>query len=92
MNKHVAKNVSIFKKNGAPVFYFKALIDLEDLCEKVSNDKEIKKKLSPSNSKSLNTLRQRLKKNNKQYEKQIEQYKKVNRCSLIKFNKTLQIC
>jgi len=76
LNKHVAKNVPIFKKNGAPVFYFKALIDLEDLCEKVSNDKEIKKKLSPSNSKSLNTLRQRLKKNNKQYEKQIEQYKK----------------
>lgn len=42
---------------------------------RVLGDREAKKKMSPSNAKALNTMRQRLKKHNVQYAEDIQRYK-----------------
>ena len=45
-----------------PRFYLKTLVQLEDALAAVAADKELKKKLSPTNAKAFNSLRQKVKK------------------------------
>ena len=64
-------------KDGLPQFLIKMLVELEDFSNRIHGSKDQKKSMSSRNYKSMNTMRQKLRKYNKQYAKQIEEYRKV---------------
>ena len=51
------------------------LVSVQDTMLRTLGDREAKKKMSPTNAKALNTMRQRLKKHNVQYTEDIAKYK-----------------
>ena len=48
---------------------------MQDFILKMFANKEAKKKMSPTNARAFNTMRQRLKKHNVQYQEQIDKYR-----------------
>jgi translation initiation factor 3 subunit C len=58
---------------GAPVprAYVRLLVELEDFVNETHANKDVKKKMSPTNAKALNTMRQRLKKHMPAYAEQV---------------------
>lgn len=75
LNKLLEKAKKITDKEGVPTFYIRICFMLENLVNNMKGDE--KKKLSSSNNKSYNILKQQLKKNNKIYAKEIEAFKQV---------------
>ena len=68
-----AKNVIDKEESGqTPKFYIKCLIELEDFVNEVWEDR---KNMSKNNSKSLTTLRQKLRKYNKDFETDINTFR-----------------
>ena len=60
-----------------PKVFIKAICDLEKLMNELWEKKEERDKLSKSNSKSLTTLRQKIRKYNREFDEQINDYKQV---------------
>ncbi|KAK5070315.1 Translation initiation factor 3 subunit c, partial [Cryomyces antarcticus] len=59
-----------------PKMYIKAIADLETfMIETVEKQKVTPKKMTPANTRGLNAVRQRTRKNNKDYAKEIELYR-----------------
>lgn len=58
-----------------PRVYVKAIAMLEEYLQETMANPEAKQKMSSSNAKALNGMRQKIKKNNKEYEAEIEQYR-----------------
>jgi translation initiation factor 3 subunit C len=54
-------------------------VQLAELIENTSKDKDKVKKMSKTNAKSLNAMKQNIKKNNIQYEDEIKKYMEVKR-------------
>ncbi|XP_031699817.1 eukaryotic translation initiation factor 3 subunit C isoform X2 [Anarrhichthys ocellatus] len=69
------KSKTIVDKEGVPPFYIRLLADLEDYLNQLWEDKEGKKKMNKNNAKALSTLRQKIRKYNREYETEIASYK-----------------
>ncbi|RUS32482.1 eukaryotic translation initiation factor 3 subunit 8 N-terminus-domain-containing protein [Jimgerdemannia flammicorona] len=68
---------SIMVKSGVPRFFIRAIVELEDyLAEAVSKEKVVAKKMGADKAKAMNVMKQKLKKNNKDYEKEIDAFRK----------------
>lgn len=66
------------KTTGTPIVprqYIRMLVELEDFLNDTLANKEVKKKMSATNAKALNTMRQRFKKHNPQYQDQINAFR-----------------
>jgi len=72
LNKQLEKTSRFTEGAPPPKFYYKCLISLEDFMISSLNNRETKKKMSPTNAKSLNIMKQKLKKHNKEIEEAIE--------------------
>ncbi|KAJ0060628.1 hypothetical protein NL108_016606, partial [Boleophthalmus pectinirostris] len=92
------KSKNIVDKEGVPSFYIRLLADLEDYLNQLWEDKEGKKKMNKNNAKALSTLRQKIRKYNRDYETEIAAYKEVGYISFIciyslyYIQKTLHLC
>ncbi|KAK4805167.1 hypothetical protein QYF61_025229 [Mycteria americana] len=75
LGKAYGKAKSIVDKEGVPRFYVRILADLEDYLNELWEDKEGKKKMNKNNAKALSTLRQKIRKYNRDYESHIASYK-----------------
>uniref|UniRef100_A0A8B9K8J9 Eukaryotic translation initiation factor 3 subunit C n=1 Tax=Astyanax mexicanus TaxID=7994 RepID=A0A8B9K8J9_ASTMX len=71
------KSKAIVDKEGVPQFYIRLLADLEDYLNQLWEDKEGKKKMNKNNAKALSTLRQKIRKYNRDFETDIANYKEV---------------
>lgn len=73
MNRQVAK---IAQTGKTPKAYIKAIADLEDFMnETMAKQKVSVKKMNASNAKGLNVVKQRIKKNNKEYATELEKFR-----------------
>ena len=68
LNKRLEKIQKFEDAPGVPIAYIKMLAELEDFLNETLANKDVKKKMSPTNAKALNTMRQRLKKHNLTYQ------------------------
>lgn len=58
-----------------PRFYVRCLVEMEDFINDVWEDRDGRKNMSKNNSKSLSTLRQKLRKYNKDFEEDIVKFR-----------------
>ena len=76
MNTQLDKTMRVVQgQKKTPRFYIKTLVMLEDFLAATMANKEAKKKMSSTNSKALNAMRQRLKKHNVGYEADIATFR-----------------
>lgn len=74
LNKRLEK-AQKFQGVGTPRSYIRMLVELEDFLNETLANKDVKKKMSPTNAKALNTMRQRLKKHMPQYQELVAKFK-----------------
>ncbi|XP_065589158.1 LOW QUALITY PROTEIN: eukaryotic translation initiation factor 3 subunit C-like, partial [Cyrtonyx montezumae] len=75
LGRAYAKARAVLDKEGVPRFYVRLLADLEDYLNELWEDKEGKKKMNKNNAKALSTLRQKIRKHNRDYEALIAAYR-----------------
>lgn len=71
LNKQMEKTLKTEDILGAPRPYIRLLHELENFISKSWDDKPAKKKMSATNSRALTTMRQRVKKHNAGYQKEL---------------------
>lgn len=75
LTKEYEKAKVVVIKEGIPNFFIKVLADLEDYIQTQWEDTDGRKKLSKPNAKALASLRQKLKKYNRDFEEKINEYR-----------------
>lgn len=75
LGRAYAKARGVLDKEGVPRFYVRLLADLEDYLNELWEDKEGKKRMNKNNAKALSTLRQKIRKHNRDYEGLISAYR-----------------
>jgi translation initiation factor 3 subunit C len=69
-------NRLVLKTPETPKVYVRAIAELEDFMNETLKDKVTAKKMNATNARALNTIKQRVKRNNRSYEKEVEAYRK----------------
>src|SRR5204863_8648747 len=73
LNRQVVKLV---QAGNTPKLYIKAIADLEDFMnETIAKQKVSTKKMNATSARGLNAVKQRIKKNNKDFQKDIDAYR-----------------
>ncbi|OXU23527.1 hypothetical protein TSAR_011892 [Trichomalopsis sarcophagae] len=67
--------ISKEESGQTPRFYIRCLVEMEDFINEVWEDREGRKNMSKNNSKSLTSLRQKLRKYNKDFEEEIAKFR-----------------
>lgn len=75
LNKQLEKTMKASEGLGVPRAYTRLLVELEDFLVKALADKNARRKMSATNARALNTMRQRVKKHNANYTKEIEEFR-----------------
>lgn len=75
LSKAYIKTKKVIEQTGIPRFYIKCLVELEDFINDMWEDREGRKQMSKPNSKGLTTLRQKLRKYNRDFEDDIKTYR-----------------
>ncbi|KAK3827447.1 MAG: eukaryotic translation initiation factor 3 subunit 8 N-terminus-domain-containing protein [Benniella sp.] len=76
-NKAIQKAAGIISQTGVPKFYIKAVAELEKATQAaLEKEKTASKKMNASNAKALSSMKSKVKKNNRLYEKEIQEYEK----------------
>lgn len=74
LNTQIEKAKSVIAKIGVPKIYIKAILDLEKNVNEAVSNKEAVKKMNSNNAKALTSMKQKVRKNNARYTKEIEAY------------------
>jgi translation initiation factor 3 subunit C len=74
INKQLTKAAALVAEEGVPTYYIACIVKIAELVEQTAADKEKVKKMSKTNAKSLNAMKQNIKKNNETYKVQIAKY------------------
>jgi translation initiation factor 3 subunit C len=73
INRQVTK---LIQNGNVPKIYIKTIADLEDFMnETIAKQKVTPKKMNATNARGLNAVKQRIKKNNKDYQKDVDAYR-----------------
>lgn len=75
LGKQLGKAAKIVKAEGIPKFYFSAILKIQDHLNAQSSN-ATNKKMNAANARSMNTMKQKLRKHDKQYVKEMEAYNK----------------
>ncbi|XP_069738320.1 eukaryotic translation initiation factor 3 subunit C-like [Phaenicophaeus curvirostris] len=75
LGRAYAKARGVLDRDGAPRCYIRILADLEDYLNELWEDKEGKRRMSKPSARALGTLRQKLRKHNRDFEAQISAYR-----------------
>ena len=75
LNKRLERYTKAADGVGIPKMYIRMMVELEDFLVSTLSNKEVKKKMSTTNAKALNSMRQRLKKNNTPYAEQLMKFR-----------------
>lgn len=71
LNKQLEKALKTADGTPVPRSYIKMLVELDDFLTQTLANRDAKKKMSPTNAKALNTMKQRLRKHNPTYQTQV---------------------
>lgn len=71
-----AKSKGVIDKSGCPRAFIRCIADLETYIQEIWDDKEGRKKLNRTNSRALGALRQNVRKYNRDFTTEIEEYQK----------------
>ena len=85
LGRMVERQLNLSEK--VPSFYIKSLVNLEQsLNTAVAKEKEAKKKMNATNARALNTMKQKVKKTTKEYEKEVKLFQEVGlRLSMLSY-------
>ena len=70
------KSKAVILKEGTPRFYIRCLAETEDFIAEMWKNKDERKRMSKLSSKALNSLKQKLRKYLRDFEKEVEEYRK----------------
>uniref|UniRef100_A0A2C9JIY5 Eukaryotic translation initiation factor 3 subunit C n=1 Tax=Biomphalaria glabrata TaxID=6526 RepID=A0A2C9JIY5_BIOGL len=75
LTKAFEKARKVVDKEGVPKFYIRTIVELEDFINECWEDREWRKTISKNNSKGLSSVRQKIKKYNRDFETDINSFK-----------------
>jgi translation initiation factor 3 subunit C len=75
------KAAAIISREKNPRFYIRSLCHLDDHIKKTLENKDLIKKMNPSTAKAFNAMKQKIRKQVKLYENDVEAFKAVNSLS-----------